>query len=572
MSRTATPTKISTPVKWKVKLRSLYKLRSLSASPSTPERTPTTPDADFLTPLDVYDDVYFTPLTDQKDITLGDLTLPPPPPPQRAKWASMDPDSPLFEHSLGPRSPGPRVKPYFATANRQPNTTEIDTCFICEELLETTLYLEKLVPLLCGDRVHEECLRTAVNHELEKKLQNRQLCKASSIAEMMNAVFPHCNGPLCSAKHESPMAVPSNNAFLDDLNDDLRLSMKLTRFDEPRTLDPAKINNQAAGRPSFSESLPELLPQSKPVPKVPLKIETKPPSRPSSLFSNTSVKTAATASVRVSVHGSIPPEELKLAFIQHMINHAPGFDLSMLVSLGSLRLADQLLVSTDKNGAFELKNVYLFTNYLVVWSANEPPQFVMVPLSQETIINTPIPSVLQVSVSGPGVSFNVRLHSETSSIIEKWGIAISDTLMIFPPNIFSSTIRLPDIAKPIEMPVPQKPKTRVSPIMESCSEFTPEIPERSPERGTLNYGGLQVYSDEISPLSRPTSPLRLQKNSPSSDESTKVGSEIEINKHHNASLDKLAEMMKIIDLEPESDSDSDEDLDCELINKVMNSL
>lgn len=81
-----------------------------------------------------------------------------------------------------------------------------------------------------------------------------------------------------------------------------------------------------------------------------------------------------------------------------------------------------------------------------------------------------------------------------------------------------------------------------------------------------------MYSDEISPLSRPTSPLRLQKNSPSSEESTKVGSEIEINKHHDASLDRLAEMMKVIDSELDFDSNSDEDLDCELINKVMNSL
>lgn len=575
MSRTSTPIKISTPVKWKVKLRLLYRLRSLAGSPCSPEDTPKTPEADFLTPLDAYDDIYFTPLTDQKDITLGELTLPPPPPPQRAKWASMDPESPLFEHSIGPKSPGPRVKPYFASANPQTASTG-EVCFICQELLETTLYLEKLVPLLCGDRVHEECLKMAAEHELEKKLHSTELSKSSSTSEMMHAVFPQCHGLHCKAKSETPIALPSNIVFLDDLIDDLRLSMKLTRFDENRTLDPKKDTIAAGQLETYLDFPPN---KAKQVPKVPLKIDTGALSRRSSLFSNSSIRTAATASVRVSVHNSIRPEDLKLAFIQYMIDHAPGFDLSMLVCLGKLRLVDQLLVSVERSAGFESANVYLFTNYLVIWSAENPPLFMMLPLTLGTVINTPIPSVLQVSSSGPETPYSVRLHSEISSIIEKWGIAISDDSVAFPPNIFSSTLRLPDIAK-IEAPQTQRP--RVSPIMESSSEFTPTVP--NVEKDLLAYG-LEVYSDiPGTPISRPISPLQperhaLEKNPPSSGSSTKIDSEsdlLETADPRAAAFDKLVGQMKILDsapaLEEDSDSDEDEDLDCELINRVMNSL
>lgn len=575
MSRTSTPIRISTPIKWKVKLRLLYRLRSLAGSPCSPEDTPKTPEADFLTPLDAYDDIYFTPLTDQKDITLGELTLPPPPPPQRAKWASMDPDSQLLD-SMSPKSPGPRVKPYFATANRQAASTS-DVCFICQELLETTLYLEKLVPLLCGDRVHEECLKMAAEHELEKKLYRSELSKSSSTTEMIHAVFPRCHGSHCKTKGETPMATPSNIVFMDDLIGDLRLSMKLTRFEENRTLDPKK-DNTAAGQLETYPSFPHN--KAKQVPKVPLKIDTGGLSRRSSLFSNSSVKTAATASVRVSVHNSIRPEDLKLAFIQYMINHAPGFDLSMLVCLGKLRLVDQLLVSVERSAGFESANVYLFTNYLAIWSEENPPLFMMLPLTLSTVINTPIPSVLQVSSSGPETPYSVRLHSEISSIIEKWGIAILDDSIAFPPNIFSSTLRLPDIAKTFEAPQTKRP--RVSPIMESSSEFTPTVADIEKD---LLACGLEVYSDSPdTPISRPTSPLQpgryvLERNPPSSGSSTRVGSEndvLDIADHRTAAFDKLGGKMKILDsvpaLEDDSDSDSDKDLDCELINRVMNSL
>lgn len=611
MSRVSTPTKVSTPPKWKLRLRSLYKLRSsllllmlLLALPLPEKTAPSTPECDFLTPLDVYQDEYFTPLTDQKDITLGELTLPPPPPPQRHKWGVLEPESPLFEHSRKPSSPGPRVKPYFATTTKRPNIAgNVDICFICDELLETTLYLEKLVPLLCGDRVHEECLRTVVNHELEKKLHHRRISRASSTAELMHAVFPNCHGTICRTKDERPLAVPLNTAFLDDLNNDLRLSLKLTRFEASRTLDPAQEEyGTAVLSPIFSDNYTmDFFPEkNKQVPRVPLRIDTGASNaynressaynresgtyntNRASLASNISIGTTATASVRVSIHNLIPPEELKLAFIQHMINHAPGFDLSMLVSLGKLRLVDLLFVSTDRASAFELANVYLFTNYLVIWSANHPPQFLMVPLNETTSINTPIPSVLQLSSSSGQDSFNVRLHSETGSIIEKWGIAISDSLMTFPPNIFSSTLRLPDIVAGTSFPgitTPQKQKPKVSPIMESSSEFAPTVPERSPERGILNFGGLQVYSDDATTpaISRPTSPLRLQLKA-SSDESTKVSSQTDITKELvddpvETAIEKLSGTADIkLVQEEDSDDDSDEDLDCELIDRVMKSL
>lgn len=247
---------LSSP-KWRLKLKSLYKLRSSLISPmSINSSEPSTPDCDFLTPLDNYTSDYFTPLTDRQEKKIGDITLPPPPPPPRLKWELIENESSfLLEKEPSSVSSGPRVKPYFATANnaRLGLQGHKEMCFICEELLETTLYLEKLVPLQCGDILHEECLRTVINMELTKKLQDGELRSSSSTDEMMNAVYPKCLGAICKSKHEYPPAVPVHETVLNDLNNDLVLSMKLAHYGAPKTLDP----NQNPASVSILNAEPE---------------------------------------------------------------------------------------------------------------------------------------------------------------------------------------------------------------------------------------------------------------------------------------------------------------------------
>lgn len=581
MTKVCTPTRNST--KWKLKLRSLYKSRtSLLESPLSGYISPATPEADFLTPLDVYCDEYFTPLTNQKDLSLGELTLPPPPPPQRPKWGLEETDSPGYGNRKSIAS-GPRVKPYFASSNQRQTISE--TCFICEELLETTLYLEKLVPLSCGDRIHEECLRMATNHQLEQKMKKRKLLRSSSVAEMMHAVYPTCHGELCRAKNETNMAIPVNSAFLDDLNADLRLSMKLARFEMCKTPDLAmesRFPSTESPRtvPGFGDMNEYVQPASESR-KASLTVDTSLSNSfdgRSSILSNFSVDTTNTASVRVSAHANVPPEELKLAFIQRMIDQAPAFDLSMLVSLGKLRLVDKLYVSTTIQGAFEAANVYLFTNFLVIWTDTNA-SVVTMPLTQNTAINTPIPSVLQITSSGPDGVFNIRLHSEIGSIIEKWGIAISDKSMVFPSNLFSSTLRLPDAV--ISHPVKTRlPKPKVSPILESSSEFSQPIPERSPQRELQALGITQFYDTSSPLISRPTSPLHLRsKHSTSSESSTNSSTQTDITEElldESFLIKKAFQEVEQVNFgarssDQDTDSDSDEDLDCELIERVMNS-
>ncbi|GBL51199.1 hypothetical_protein [Candidozyma auris] len=577
---------LSSP-KWRLKLKSLYKSRSSSISPmSINSSEPSTPDCDFLTPLDNYTSDYFTPLTDRQEKKIGDITLPSPPPPPRLKWELIENESSfLSEKEPSPVSSGPRVKPYFATANNARSGLQghKEMCFICEESLETTLYSEKLVPLQCGDILHEECLRTVINMELTKKLQDGELRSSSSTDEMMNAVYPKCSGAICKSKHEYPRAVPVHETVLNDLNNDLVLSMKLAHYEAPKTLDP----NQNPASVSILNAEPEKAlpwPPSRTSSTKVVKTSTTPLRNTtttqkslhrSSLVSNTSVGTCATVSVRVNEHSNIDPGELKSAFIKHMISHAPEFDLSFLVSLGRLRLVDELSVSVARSGPFRTKNVYLFSNYLVVWSACDDPSFLMVPLHEEVMISTPIPSVLQVISSGEEGEFNIRLHSDTNSIIEKWCIAIADRQMTFPSNIFSSTMRLPEIVAATAAAV--NSKTKISPILESVSDFAPSVPERSPKR---SYQGLAVYTDDIpgSDISRPTSPLRLRKDDSSSSErsiETDITDELFVDDKSVASaLDALSRTMELRDTSSQYDSedDSDEDSDCEVIEKVMNSL
>lgn len=249
-------------------------------------------------------------------------------------------------------------------------------------------------------------------------------------------------------------------------------------------------------------------------------------SRPVSLAPSS--VTNLTVSVRISEHDRMPLEELKNAFIKHMIEACGTFDLSMLVALGPLRLVDRLLVLLD-GLPYTLCKVYLFANFLVVWEVLKP---VIFPLAEILEIGTPAFSVVEFTFQNCKVN-SVRIHSETDSIIEKWGIAISDPDLIIPLDIFTLTMSVFDIDTD---PKPWNIGKQVLPILEKSLEDSPMEDVLSPQ---LNENSViaQMVSMEISSelsLLLPISPLKIRKA-----------------------------------LEADDSDDSDSDSDVELINQVM---
>lgn len=137
-------------------------------------------------------------------------------------------------------------------------------------------------------------------------------------------------------------------------------------------------------------------------------------------------------------------EELRSLLVKHMLTLCPLFDLGCLVSLGPLRLVDRLSVAVGDT-RYALLTVYLFANYLVV--AHGVP--VLLALDSATI-RTPETSLIHFeSADLPPI----RLWSVVDSIIEKWGIIVSDPLLLLPADLITSTLNASEIrAAPATVP------------------------------------------------------------------------------------------------------------------------
>lgn len=506
--------------KWRLKLK-----LSTAVDGDVP-RTPITPprsvlsSSPFLTPLDVHDDLHFTPLTERKTVLLGDFSLPPPPPALRKKGSPH-------------QTSGPKVRP-FATSHMPRSLSDgaiaSETCFICEELLETKLEAEKLVSLCCGDCVHGECLRTYVTCEFELA------SKRDLVGSHLLSVLPKCQGRSCREKGSTNDMDPVDQNLLTELIADAVLNVKLANVH-------LKLKRLAS----------DPLPSRPRFPSWDASMSLNPAfdARESRSYSPAlSMSTTKTTSVRIGIHADVPAEELKNLFIKRMLDVCRGFDLAQLVALGPLRLVDRLLVSTYDSKSYVDSNVYLFTHYVVIWNSNDtdPPTIVLLD-NGYTQVET-FPSVLKISSSAPNDTQSVWLHSETSSIIEKWGIAISDPLLVFPSDIITSTIPLSEVSqRPTWAKMFQK---QVSPILELSIESSPSIlvfpsPTIPLSAKILDEGyetelleiGLQRSHGSSFCVSRPTTPLNIQRAPPSKYQ--------------------------------DSDSDSDSDSDQEYIGEVMKS-
>lgn len=570
--------------KWKARLRLFSIAQSdrkhekdmplLSNSPlSTPASSPPHLQRDlksdaFLTPLEVHDDDYFIPLTHQKGVMVGDMILPPPPPPQRKL---LHGENKVREPFAGSSAAARKTRAFSDGALMSM------TCFICQEHLEAKLDLEKLISLQCGDCVHEECLQTVVEYNVSRVLADGDYSSLYDIPRLRNLIFPKCRGQCCASARRSASVCPIDSELVESIVFDSVLALKLAKVNRGETSPPqlakpfysshskpdysshtkpdyrshTKPEHQSFSQPeyqSFSKqqnrSFPDpdhrshfSLQQSRPDSKYFFKADQT--LRPKSIFSDLQLRnisldfyynsrpvslapssiTQATASVRIAEHDRIPLEKLKNTFIKHMLDTS-GIDLSMLVALGPLRLVDQLLVSAN-GSEYHIWQVYLFANYLVLWQTGLP---LLLSLTDTLSITTPEYCVIEIRLSSHPAKV-VRLYSEIGSIIEKWGIALSDPAIIIPSEIFTSTLSVLDLdsnaasghtfgkqISPIAetsvlgSPVDSEPRSdflRSSSIAEhlvrlSVSSELSFLPQISPLRIKRNIATTEGYSDSDS--------------------------------------------------------------------------
>lgn len=576
----------------------------------------------FLTPLNVRNPDHFTPLTDYAAITLGNEFLPPPPPPRRKLSFGQEPVlAPPFEKA-------PKVRPFVAASQLKSNgSISGQLCSICDELLVTKLELEQLVQLNCGDCVHSECLVIAAESCADEAVQNKTLSQASSRVKVESVIFPVCRGSVCTQKLRALPVIPVDDEIIRQILDDVMLSLKLTAStNTEETEDSGTWSHDSNKCGSLSDSLKDswssgasavfgrtgsavsgysetsastaassIIDTAKRVRNLDLVLSPHPildefcesgfvayhrdrqferDTRPTSpAFSNL---TNATVSVRISLHQLVLLEHLRSSFIRHMVQSNDSIDFSVLVAVGALRLVDRLQVSFDQ-GDFSEAVVYLFLNYLVIWREGHQVEFF--DLRKLSQIHSSSFCVLLLRFDN--MSSLVELGSDEDSIVQKWGIALSDPQLVFPLELFSSTILVSETSiasktvvelKSNGVPLHNSFAAKVSPILEDDNESsTPKKTKVSPSQTEIDFG---IDGSSASPRIYPTVEVFDVSNIEGSTDS--VGVYVYSSRPTTPlNIPRFPSNRRIPDArEPGSDSDSDLDSDSdsdsdeELIDKV----
>lgn len=391
----------SSPFKFPVVSKKLsgYKSKSfLSASP------------DQLTPLNpLEDELDFHPLTSCTEAPFLKSSLPNKVQFNRHVTSVIDPET--KEPHLLPlsRSRGPKIQPFIFSQAQQslrkqgPLTTS--KCLICEELLRTKLESELFVELECGEFVHGECLNVVVRTEFES----------------MPEAQPGEAGCKFLQNSKFKKLIPLDNTLIDRIIENTFLQDDLSSFLQlPNPFNTPRLSHRLTAISMTGESFLRSIEKMR------------------SPSPNPSLSTTSTVSVQIFHHKEIPVEVLKDHFVRYLLNCCESFSLSTLLTLGPLRLVDSLLVATEGVDSFRQLNCYLFSNYLVTWSPEEGIQDLFPLKIGEISIKTPRPNVVQID--NPVTHTQIYLHSEIGSIIEKWGVAISDPQFTFPSEILTSTI------------------------------------------------------------------------------------------------------------------------------------
>lgn len=527
---------------------------SVSLTPSSQPFLSRREEDSFLTALDVHDDKdeanYL--LSNHVGLIFGDDIIPPPPP-RKSASSSIKlkfQNRPEFEKGIS-----------FLESKRSISSgmhRSKEWCFICDDSLNSKMDSERILTLECGDKVHSECLDMNIECVLDYAIEVGVLKLSQAPSKLKSVIFPICEGVRCKEEFRKRPTSPIDDDYVEKTLSNATLKIKLSAVNPDlgfADLDMKLTGQQAVPRSSAFPPKQIQLQQKvqKHIPKlcVSLTVGTReslyfvrdsatlrPRSESISHNYNFQQLEARTNSSRISFASTssdltsglenISLEELKSYFIQHFVNIHPRVDLVFVMSLGPLRLVDKLNVAIG-NDPFVSNTVYLFSEYIAI--IKEGLQPMLFPLDERCIICTSESSVFQFSSKDPNIPV-LQLHSEEDAIMEKWGIVVSDKLILIPVELFTSTIltsqlnyttfkpTLADLGLNILPKNSHHKKPEISPIYEMDQESITEVylPARASagifnlENELLKFGLLgSPFASKSSEESQTISPLRLNK-------------------------------------------------------------
>lgn len=417
---------------------------------------------------------------------------------------------------------GPKIKPYIYSQVQQQSQSLASKfnknigshkCFICEELIQSTLINESILELECGDYIHEQCFQISVDYKIDG------LLKASTFtvnkSKLSDMILPVCQGTNCRNMDLKISLIDS-----DYLNDTLTNAIAKSIEYDKLHLHSDSSSDSSSSISAFSQQTtpPSQSPSVFPTPKsqrnsvsrqnstrISRRISTSNPlnlnaqanyninglkspidlpfriTRGESMVSfpsassmrspspNPSV-TTMTEFIKIKDHDAIPLESLKDQLLQKLTTCTP-LKLNTLIKLGNLRLADKLLVRYEETGPWETRIIYLFKNFLVILDPSHELQLIDLNIFSFFIEG------LAVKIFDFGSQKNVWLNAEVPSIVEKWVVGLSDFEFTFPSEFLTSTIRL------------DKPLFSKSRMSDSTINIIKEVPSNPSSSGTLSRAG-----------------------------------------------------------------------------------
>lgn len=328
----------------------------------------------------------------------------------------------LMEYAKQPK--GPRIKPYIYSKLDQAKTPKVnkklglDNCFICDELIQTTLSEEKVLELDCGDCIHEQCLMTLVDCNVNQLLMTSKFTVVKS--QLCSLILPKCYG-----KHCQQMGQSGEN---------------LIQFCDESCIDTIQNNCIAKSVEFDRDNLKDFLNPSINIPFRLSKGESMISDQPSFRSSSPSPTLSTTNTLKFSDYSSLTVDFLKDKLVRLMLNNCPSITLNTLFTMGELILADELLLKFEEHDDFKPQLCYLFNKKLVIWEATNQ-DFQILHLDNGFTFATPNPSILQITQNTIPKT-NIWIDTDSSSIIEKWIIGLSDLSYKFPVEIITSTINI----------------------------------------------------------------------------------------------------------------------------------
>ncbi|KAL6450149.1 hypothetical protein SBY92_002442 [Candida maltosa Xu316] len=273
-----------------------------------------------------------------------------------------------------------------------------EVCFICQESLSTLFQSERILKLHCGDSVHCECFKAYFRDEITKAQE--LYSNGPTITFTKN-----CKGDQCKN---------SKSVILEVGNWNLISTRKLSLI--PKRPAPHPKTNSI----NFTALKSTLNGSPSPNPTV------------STSTTDPDIRHVNTAEADI----------IRNELIKFLLDNCPRINLSKLLHLGSLRLADELSVCIEPMENFQTRFVYLFENYMTVWSKNTEDLPVFIPMNEIQISSRG--SILQIYQKGTEKPRSTLLQSPSSSIVEKWVVAVSEPKLQLPPDVITSTITTDD--------------------------------------------------------------------------------------------------------------------------------